>query len=79
MCPRMTHSKHFISTVVRATGRKSLKDLMADCLGIVMIGMLRDLEMLNRFVTTAVSFPAQNFRTHPGTPSGPGALMGLMC
>ena len=60
---------------------------MADCFGTGMIvAVLRQVgteaclrEVLNRSVSTAVSSPAQCFRTGPGTPSGPVALLGLMC
>lgn len=53
--------------------------------GIILVG-LRDVgteacsrKMLKRSVSTVVSFPAQCFSTCPGTPSGPMALLGLLC
>lgn len=86
MCASTSRSKHFIIMGVRAIGRKSFRDLTADCLGSrTIVSDLRQVrtvactwEILNREVNTVLSSPAQCFRTRLGTTSSPKALLRLM-
>lgn len=85
LCVKRSHSKHFITKGVKASGQ--FRDLIATCFGtgkIVVyfrtVGTVAcSKEMLNRLVNTAVSCPEQYLRTLSGTLSGPLALLRLIC
>ena len=78
-------SKTFITTDVRATGRKSFNVLGLEPFGIGT--MIEDLkgagtdcsssELLNISVRTGANCSAQCFKVEVNTPSGPGAFFGF--
>ena len=85
MCLKTSFSKHLVMTGVSAMGRKSLRLVVGDFLGIGMIvadfkqdgitACSRD--RLKMSVKTCDSWLAHALSTFPGTPSGPAAFLGL--